>query len=274
MTGVEVVTIAAAESDEPGKNIRRAVNSVVFRILFFFVASTFLIAAIVPWDEVVPGVSPFVTALERIGIPGAGELLNVVILVAVLSVLNSGLYTSSRLLFVLAESTDAPKWMARVNRQGVPVGGVLMCTLIGYGCVVMSALWPETIFLFLINSSGAVFLFVYLMICLSQMILRPRLERENGGQLEYKMWLYPVLPILVTVSIIVILASMAFNDSTQASLYQSLIALALIVVTYFVKRKVFSARAATSLDASIHNLQNNAPDKEPVRMSDTPTKLG
>lgn len=238
MTGVEVVTIAAAESDEPGKNIRRAVNSVVFRILFFFVASTFLIVVIQPWNSIEPGVSPFFTALERIGIPGAGELLNAVILVAVLSVLNSGLYTSSRLLFVLAEASDAPKWMTKVNRQGVPVRGVIMCTVVGYGCVIIAAIWPETVFLFLINSSGAVFLFVYLMICLSQMILRPRLTKEAGGNLEYKMWLYPVLPLIVTGAISAVLVSMAFNSSTQASLYQSLIAGCLIIVAYFVKSRI------------------------------------
>ena len=172
MTGVEVVTIAAAESEEPGRNIRRAVNSVVFRILFFFVSSTLLIVIIQPWNTLVPGKSPFVATLETIGIPGAGVALQAVILVAVLSVLNSGLYTSSRLLFALGERGDAPTWMHRTNRKGVPVAGVLACTIVGYGCVIISAISPDTVFLFLINSSGAVFLFVYLMICLSQMVLR------------------------------------------------------------------------------------------------------
>lgn len=138
MTGVEVVTVAAAESKEPARAIRKAVNSVVFRILFFFVISTFLIVAVVPWNSVVPGQSPFVDALDRIGIPGSGNLLNLVILVAVLSVLNSGLYTSSRLLFVMGARGDAPAWMTATNRRGVPVKGILSCTVVGYGCVVPS----------------------------------------------------------------------------------------------------------------------------------------
>lgn len=111
MTGVEVVTIAAAESEHPAQNIRRAVNTVMLRILVFFVLATFFIVVAQPWTDITPGKSPFVTTLETIGIPGAGTILTIVILVAVLSVLNAGLYTSSRLLYVLSANHEAPKWM-------------------------------------------------------------------------------------------------------------------------------------------------------------------
>lgn len=177
MTGVEVVTIAAAESSEPAKVIRRAIGSVVFRILGFFVLSTLLIVCVQPWTEIRPGVSPFVTTLDTVGIPGAGTVMQVVVLTAVLSCLNSGLYTSSRMLFVLARNRDAPRWVTRVNRRGVPTRGVLACTAVGYACVFIAYLWPDTAFTFLINSSGAVFLFVYLAICVSQLRLRRRWER-------------------------------------------------------------------------------------------------
>jgi GABA permease len=230
MTGVEVATIAAAESADPGRNIRRAVNTVMFRIMVFFVLSTFLIVVVQPWNTVVPGQSPFVATLNTIGISGAGTVLTGVILVAVLSVLNAGLYTSSRLLFVLSSEDEAPKWMARVNKRGVPVWGVLSSTLVGYGCVIISALWPDTVFLFLINSSGAVFLFVYLMICVSQIKLRSRWERE--GVLKFKMWGHPWLPLLVTGTVVAVLVSMAIDPSTQASLLQSLLAWAVILVAF------------------------------------------
>jgi GABA permease len=237
MTGVEVATIAAAESAEPDRNIRRAVNTVMVRILVFFVLSTFLIVVAQPWTSIEPGKSPFVATLDRIGIPGAGTILTVVILVAVLSVLNAGLYTASRLLFVLAGNGEAPRWITRVNRGGVPVWGVLASTLLGYGCVVIAALWPDTVFLFLINSSGAVFLFVYLMICASQLKLRSHWERE--GLLKFKMWGHPWLPLLVTATIIAVLVSMAIDPATRISLLQSVIALAFIMLTYpiFVRNK-------------------------------------
>ncbi|KAF1050950.1 MAG: GABA permease [Stenotrophomonas maltophilia] len=230
MTGVEVATLAAAESEDPSRNIRKAVNTVMLRILVFFVLATFFIVVAQPWTEIKAGKSPFVATLEHIGIPGAGYMLTAVILVAVLSVLNAGLYTSSRLLYVLACNDEAPRWIAGVSRKGVPVRGVIASTLVGYGCVVIAALWPDTVFQFLINSSGTVFLFVYLVICLSQLRLRRRWVAE--GSLKFAMWGHPWLPLLVAASIIAVLASMAFDASMRISLGQCLVAIAAIGLSY------------------------------------------
>ncbi|MEV7085097.1 amino acid permease [Streptomyces sp. NPDC093085] len=237
MTGVEVVTVAAAESKEPSSAIRKAVSSVVFRILAFFVLSTLLIAVIKPWDQITPGESPFVAALDEIGIPGAADLLNAVVLVAVLSCLNSGLYTSSRMLFVLAGRGDAPRWMAAVNRRGVPVKGLLSCTAVGYACVAFAALWPDTVFLFLINASGAVFLFVYLMISLSQLRMRKHLEATTPGGLQFRMWLHPVLPLLVAAAIVVVLTSMAFASDTRLELLQGIAVWSLLSIVHLLRRR-------------------------------------
>ncbi|MGU7774245.1 amino acid permease [Burkholderia sp. MR1-5-21] len=246
MTGVEVATIAAAESDHPGRNIRRAVNTVMARILVFFVLSTFFIVVAQPWTEIIPGKSPFVATLERIGIPGAATLLTAVILVAVLSVLNAGLYTSSRLLFVLSSNHEAPKWLAKTSDRGVPRAGVVASTLVGYACVVIAACWPDTVFQFLLNSSGAVFLFVYLMICLSQLKLRKQWERE--GTLKFRMWLHPWLPLLVTCSIVAVLVSMAMDPVTRISLAQCLIAIAVILAAYGVLKLVRSGQPQSAND--------------------------
>ncbi|HKS12653.1 MAG TPA: GABA permease, partial [Pseudomonas sp.] len=148
--------------------------------------------------------------------------------------LNAGLYTSSRLLFVLASNDEAPRWIAAVSKKGVPVRGVIASTLMGYGCVVIAALWPDTVFQFLINSSGTVFLFVYLMICLSQIKLRRKWVAE--GSLKFAMWGHPWLPLLVTASIIAVLVSMAFDPSMRGSLLQCVIAIVAIAVSYLVLR--------------------------------------
>lgn len=230
MTGVEVATIAAAESNDPARNVSRAVNTVMARILVFFVLATLFIVVAQPWTEIVPGQSPFVATLRRIGIPGAADMLSVVILVAVLSVLNAGLYTSSRLLCVLSSNREAPAWISQRNRNGVPARGVIVSTIVGYGCVMIAARWPETVFQFLLNSSGAVFLFVYLMICLSQLKLRKHWERE--GSLKLRMWLHPWLSIAVTLAIVAVLASMAIDPASRLSLVQCLIAIAVILAAY------------------------------------------
>lgn len=236
MTGAELVTIAAAESAEPAGAIRRATNTVVFRILAFFVVATFLLVTMLPWDSFVVGDSPFISALDLLGIPGAADILNLVVLVAVLSCLNSGLYTASRMLFALSVYNDAPAWMTRTNSRGVPVKGVLACTVAGYFCIAAGYIWPDTIFLFLVNSSGAICLFVYILICVSELRLRRRWERESPEILKFRVWLYPGLPIVVTGLILVILAGMGLNEPTRAEFVQSLVALGVILVAYSVRR--------------------------------------
>ncbi|MDJ0107411.1 amino acid permease [Rhodococcus erythropolis] len=236
MTGAELVTIAAAESAEPAGAIRRATNTVVFRILAFFVVATFLLVTMLPWDSFVVGDSPFISALDLLGIPGAADILNLVVLVAVLSCLNSGLYTASRMLFALSVYNNAPAWMTRTNSRGVPVKGVLACTVAGYFCIAAGYIWPDTIFLFLVNSSGAICLFVYILICVSELRLRRRWERESPEILKFRVWLYPGLPIVVTGLILVILVGMGLNEPTRAEFVQSLVALGVILVAYSVRR--------------------------------------
>ncbi|UUE24829.1 amino acid permease [Rhodococcus qingshengii] len=250
MTGAELVTIAAAESAEPAGAIRRATNTVVFRILAFFVVATFLLVTMLPWDSFVVGDSPFISALDLLGIPGAADILNLVVLVAVLSCLNSGLYTASRMLFALSVYNDAPAWMTRTNSRGVPVKGVLACTVAGYFCIAAGYIWPDTIFLFLVNSSGAICLFVYILICVSELRLRRRWERESPEILKFRVWLYPGLPIVVTGLILVILVGMGLNEPTRAEFVQSLVALGVILAAYGVRksrtRKVGSFSTASN----------------------------
>ncbi|MGW4339227.1 amino acid permease [Rhodococcus koreensis] len=244
MTGAEVVTIAAAESNEPARAIGRAVNSVVFRVLAFFVVSTFLIVVVVPWDQIVPGYSPFVTALEVMGFPIAARFLDVIILVTVLSVLNTGLYTSSRVLLGLGRSGDAPRFMVGINQRGVPARGVLSCTAVACVCVFLAALFPDTIFVFLLNAAGAITLFVYLMICVSELILRRRWQKESPDLLRFKMWLYPVLPILATLAIIGILVMMGIRPGNRIELLQGIAVWAALSGIYFVKNRSFKAHRA------------------------------
>ena len=177
--GAEIVTIAAAESEQPEEAVAKAVRSVVLRVAVFYVLSIFVLVAIVPWTEVPPGESPFILALDRIGIPGSADVMNAIIVTAVLSCLNSGLYTGSRMLFALARRGDAPKGLLDVNGRGVPVKAILLTTSIGFLSVILAYISPETVFLFLVNSSGAVALFVYLLIAVAQLRMRRQLERER-----------------------------------------------------------------------------------------------
>ncbi len=235
MVGAEVATIAAAESKDPGRSIAKATNSVILRIAIFFVGSIFLLATILPWNSAELEASPYVAAFRQMGIPYADHIMNAVVLTAVLSCLNSGLYTSSRMLFVLAGRREAPVGLMRVSRGGVPRVAILASTFVGFLCVIAAAISPDGVFLFLLNSSGAIILFVYLLIAISQIVLR---RRTSPDKLLVKMWLFPVLSILVVIAILAVLVQMAVQEDVRIQLVLSLAAWALVVVIYFVTKAV------------------------------------
>src|SRR6476646_5247340 len=170
MVGAEIATVAAAESHDPEKAIAKATQSVILRVATFFVGSMILLVCIVPWNDNELGASPYVAAFTKMGIPYADQVMNAVVLTAVLSCLNSGLYTASRMLFVLAARREAPIGLMRVSKTGVPRTAILVSSVIGFLCVVAAAVSPDTVFLFLLNSSGAVILFIYLLIAISQVV--------------------------------------------------------------------------------------------------------
>src|ERR1700722_1236566 len=157
--GAEMVSIAAAEASEPAKAVAKATNSVISRVLFFYVGSVFVVVCLVPWNST--GIAtPYVSALNAMGIPAAAQIMNAVVLTAVLSALNSGLYASSRMLFALTVRGDAPKGLAKLSSNGIPSRAILLGTLFGYGTVIMSYVSPDTVFAFLVNSYGTVAIFV------------------------------------------------------------------------------------------------------------------
>lgn len=233
MVGAEIVTVAAAESRDPELAVQRATRSVVARIAIFFVGSVFLLVVILPWNSLEPGASPYVAAFKHMGLRGADQVMNAVVLTAVLSCLNSGLYTASRMLFVLADRREAPARLVRLSRRGVPHVAILCSSAIGFGCVVMAWLAPGTVFLFLLNSSGAVILFVYWLIAVSQIVLRRRTPDEK---LRIRMWFFPVLSILTLAGITAVLVQMAFDRSARSQLWLSLLSWAVVIGVYLIAR--------------------------------------
>src|SRR3954471_14212217 len=233
MVGAEIATIAAAESPDPERAIARATNSVVVRIAIFYVGSVFLLAAILPWNSDELAASPYVSAFTAMGLPYADHIMNAVVLTAVLSCLNSGLYTASRMLFVLAGRREAPVALITVNGRGVPVWAILTSTVVGFLCVIAAAVSPDTVFLFLLNSSGAIILFVYLLIAVSQLVLRRRTPPER---LRVRMWFYPFLSLATIVGILGVLVQMYLNPTVRPQLVLSLVAWALVLVFYLLTR--------------------------------------
>ncbi|MFE7420902.1 amino acid permease [Rhodococcus sp. NPDC057529] len=226
--GAEIATIAAGESANPVAAVRNAVRSVVWRILIFYIGSIAVVVTLLPWDDASVALSPYVAVMDSFGIPAAGNIMDVVVLTSVLSCLNSGLYTASRMIFSLSRRGDAPASLAKIGSSGVPRQAVLVSTVVGFLTVGLNYLYPDTVFLFLVNSSGAIALFVWLAISVSQLRMRRRLEAE-GKDLTLKMWLFPYLTWCTIAAIIALCIGMLVLPETRSQMYVSM-GLAVVVV--------------------------------------------
>ncbi|PRY18056.1 amino acid permease [Kineococcus rhizosphaerae] len=240
--GTEIVTIAAAESPDPQKGVRRAVNSVIGRIAVFYLLSIFVVVALVPWNSpVLEDVGSFQTTLQTIGIPGAATIMDIVILTAVASCLNSALYTASRMVFSLSRRGDGPRWLSHVSGRGVPYPAILASTAVGFLAVLGNYALPDKIFSMLLATSGALALVVYGIIALSQLRMRRTLDAA-GERPVVRMWLFPWLTYAAIAFIVVVLALMVILPGQRVELVLSLV-LTAVVVAIGVRHQRTTARA-------------------------------
>jgi GABA permease len=237
LVGAEIATIAAAESEEPAKVISRMTVSVTLRILIFYILSIFLIVSVVPWTEIVPKVSPFATTLAYMGLPAGKLIMEAVVLVAVLSCLNSGLYVTSRALFGLAKHQDAPQWLVQVNARKVPARAILIASLFSYFALAADAVSRDVVFSFLLNSCGVTMLILYLMTAGAQLKLRNKYEAEDPARLQIKMWFHPFGTYIAIAAMLVILIAKGLDPSASKELWLSLVVAAAFVGGFFVFRR-------------------------------------
>ncbi|KOG42108.1 amino acid permease [Streptomyces resistomycificus] len=239
--GSEIATLAAGESEDPQRAVTKSTNSIIWRIGVFYLGSIFVVVTLLPWDDKsIADKGSYVAALDSLGIAHAGQIMNFIVLTSVLSCLNSGLYTASRMAFSLGERGDAPKAFARVNSRGVPMAAILASVVFGFVAVFFNYLSPDKIFLFLVNSSGAVALFVWLVICFSQLRMRKIIQAEAPEKLVVRMWLYPYLTWATAALIVFVLGYMLTDtehDGRDTVLLSLLVAAAVLVIAV-VKEKV------------------------------------
>jgi aromatic amino acid permease len=219
--GLETVTIAAAESENPVRGVASAVRTAMWRIALFYIGSMAVAVTLVPWDakEVVEK-GPYVATLDHLGIPGAGRLMNVVVLVALLSAMNANIYGASRIAYSLVERGQGPKALSRLS-GGVPRIAVLTSCVLGFVCVLLNYWRPDDIFRWLLNMIGAVILVVWIFIAVSQLLLRRRIEREAPEKLVVRMWAFPWLTWVALAGMAAIFVLMAREADTRVQLYST-----------------------------------------------------
>ena len=238
LCGAEIATLAAAESEDGEKTIARMTISVSTRILIFFVLSILLIVCIVPWNEIVPGTSPFAHALRQMNYPWADQVMNAIVLVAVLSCLNSGIYITSRAMFGLARHGDAPQSCVQLSAQKVPVRAILIASLFSYVALAASVLSPDRVFNFLVNASGAVMLFIYLLISAAQLRLRRQFDAQAPERLQIRMWLHPYGTCAAIIGMVAVLVLMGLSKDHAIELWTSVLVGALFMGGYWVKQRL------------------------------------
>ncbi|MDO5076487.1 amino acid permease [Corynebacterium sp.] len=229
--GIEIITIAAAESDNPSSAIATAVRSVIWRISVFYLGSVLVITFLLPYAQIdgakSAAESPFTVILARANIPGIVGIMEAVIVLALLSAFNAQIYATSRLCFSLAQRGDAPALFASTNKQGVPINAVLLSMVFAFASVGLQYWNPEGLLDFLLNAVGGCLVVLWVVIGLSYIKLRPELAKQEN--VSVRMWGWPWLPWL-TVACLVGLTLLMLADPQSRSQITSVTVICVVLV--------------------------------------------
>ncbi len=233
--GVEMIGVTAGEAKNPKTVIPRAIDTVFWRILLFYVGALFVIMSIYPWNEIGANGSPFVLMFEKIGIGPAAGIINFVVLTAALSSCNSGIFSTGRMLFNLAQQKQAPNSFSKISRSGVPSKAIIFSAVLLLVGVVLNYLVPEKVFIWVtsISTFGAVW--TWGIILLSQLKFRKTLTKGEVSRLSYKALFYPVGSYLALAFLVLVLGLMAYFPDTRIALIVGPIWIIGLVIVYYKK---------------------------------------
>ena len=235
--GAEVVSIAAAESKNPQEKIRTATNLVIYRIALFYLVSIFLVVALVDWSS--PGLKEMGTfqyVLYVLNVPSTRLIIDFVVFIAVCSCMNTGIYIASRMLFSLGTRQDAPTVVTQVSPAGVPKVAVIASSVAGFLGGFANYTFPGQVFGFLLSTTGAIALIVYLVIAISQLNMRRQMEKHNV-EIQFKMWLFPWLTWAVIITISTVLGYMFISPHYRYETFLSLsVTSSILIFSLYVTR--------------------------------------
>lgn len=237
-SGTELIGIAAGETEAPQRVIPIAIKTTIIRLIIFFLGTVFVLAALIPMQQAGVEKSPFVLVFEKLGVPYAADLMNLVILTAILSAANSGLYASGRMLWSLANQRTLPSYFARVNRRGIPIVAVAFSMLGGILALLSSIVAPDTVFVALSAISGFAVVVVWLSICASHYQFRRHHYQQgrSAAELIYRAPGYPLLPILGSILCLIACLGLAFDPTQRIALYCGIPFVGFCYLTYYLSQ--------------------------------------
>ena len=216
-TGIELVGLTAGETENPKKVIPQAINNIPIRIIIFYVGALAIIMSIYPWTAVNADSSPFVQVFKAAGIVAAAAIVNFIVLTSAASACNSGLFSTSRMVYTLAREGNAPRRMFRLRSNQVPMNAVVFSALVIFIAVIMQYIMPENVFILITSVSTFCFIFIWAIILVCHMKYRkqhPEVVKAN----PFKMPLYPVMNYVILAFYALVLISLAFNRETLIAL--------------------------------------------------------
>ncbi|MDI9898326.1 amino acid permease [Rhodococcus sp. IEGM 1409] len=233
--GIEIVTIAAAESEDPERSIAVAVRSVVWRISVFYIGAISIMVLLLPWNDPELESGPFVAVLNKANIPGVAGFMELVVVVALLSAFNANIYGTSRMAFSLSRRGDGPAFMAKLSSTGVPTNAVLLSVFFGFVSVLLNWLLPDDLLGILLNAVGAALLVIWIFIVVSHLRLRKQLEAS--GKLTVRMWLFPYLSYATLAMLGVFVVLMLFDADARAQLISTTVLFLVIAALGFLNAR-------------------------------------
>ncbi|VEI03893.1 General aromatic amino acid permease [Acidipropionibacterium jensenii] len=235
--GTEMVGVAAGEAAEAKKILPKAVNSMILRIFVFYVGSVILMTLVLPWTAYSGDESPFVTFFARIGVPYAGDIMQVVVLTAALSSLNAGLYATGRTLRSMAVAGEAPRMASKLNRHQVPAGGITITASLGLIGVLINYIYPSGAFDIVMNLAGIGIAGTWISILASHVIFVRRARRGDVERPDFRLRGAPVTNIVAIVFLVVVIVSMWFDPGVgRPTIYMFLGVVVLLVIGWFAVR--------------------------------------
>ncbi|GAB2754590.1 amino acid permease [Salinifilum aidingensis] len=239
--GTEAVAVAAAESQDPGRDVPRAARGMVLRLALFYVLGMFVVVAILPWNQVSTEEdvlqSPFVRLFAMVGVPAAAGVMNFVVLTAALSAVNTNLYVSSRMGHSLALDGYAPRWFARVGRNGAPRRALGLSAVGLVLAAIVSAVSPETAFPFMVGLALFGALVTWLIVFASQLAFRRRRRAEGMPASSVRLPGTPVTTVLAMLFLVAVLATMPFTEQFATAWQAGMPFLVLLLAVYAVVRR-------------------------------------
>lgn len=230
--GIEIIGITAGEAKDPGRTLPRAINAVPLRILLFYVLTLFVLMSIFPWTQIGSKGSPFVQIFDSLGISSAATILNVVVISAAVSAINSDIFGAGRMLYGMAQQGQAPRGFAAVSRNGVPWMTVVVMSVALLLGVVLNYLIPEGVFMLIASIATFATVWVWLMILLSQVAMRRKMSPEAVAGLKFPVPFWPAGPIAAILFMLFVFGVLGYFPRTQAALVVGVVWIALLCVAY------------------------------------------